>query len=68
MKEISITAHISAQLSLARTMKMNSQLERSMGMSIYVDPDIARIAKNVCAKGHLASRVVRDQLPRHSDS
>ena len=47
--------------------KMIRQLLRSERMSSYVDPRIARIPKTVCANGHLASKVDKNLVPRHSD-
>ena len=47
--------------------KIINQLVRSEGMSLYVDPGIARIPLTVCANGHLASKVDRNLVPRHSD-
>ena len=47
--------------------KMIRQLVRSEGMSSYVDPRIARIQQIVCANGHLAPKVDKHLVPRHSD-
>ena len=47
--------------------KMISQLVRSVGMSLHVDPRIARIPQTVSAKGHLASKADKVLVPRHSD-
>ena len=46
---------------------MIRQLVRSDGMSSYVDPRIARIQETVGANVHLAAKVDKILLPRHSD-
>ena len=47
--------------------KMISQLVRSERMRLYVDARIARIQKTVCTNGHLAAKVDKNLVPRHSD-
>jgi len=61
--------NIATKISLAPQghRKMISQLVKSERMSSYVDPRITRNPQTVCPNGHLAAKVDKILIPRHSD-